>query len=117
MSSPPDLEGWHRVANLSDFGPTRKLVRDVGGRGVLLCRLGNDVVAVDNACTHLGKPLDGGRVMAGQITCPWHNACFDLRSGTALSGPAVASLTTWMVRVVDAELFIRRCSLGANSMT
>jgi nitrite reductase/ring-hydroxylating ferredoxin subunit len=99
-------ELWKQVATLADFGATRKLVRQVGGIEVLLVRVGADVVAVNNRCTHLGQPLDKGRVMSGQITCPFHGACFDLRSGAALSGPAVAGLVCHVVRLEGDSILL-----------
>ena len=98
---------WTAVARLSEFGTDRRLVRTMGGAEVLLVRLGSEVVAVQNQCTHLGHALDRGRVMAGQIHCPLLGACFDLRTGTALSGPAVAPLRRFDARIVDDRVEVR----------
>ncbi|HKY92277.1 MAG TPA: Rieske (2Fe-2S) protein [Nevskiaceae bacterium] len=102
-----DEARWTAVAVLSDFGSDRRLVRTIADREVLLVRLGNDVVAVLNRCTHLGHALERGRVMAGQITCPLHGACFDLRTGAALSGPAVAPLQRFEARIADDRVEVR----------
>lgn len=105
MSSTPN-ERWTRVASLHEFGETRRLVREIEGVSILLLRQGAGVVAVRNSCTHLGRPLDGGRVMAGRIYCPFHGACFDLGTGEALSGPAVARLAVYDVTIEREEVFI-----------
>ncbi len=42
---------------------------------------GDDVFAVENNCPHMGFPLDRGAVRDGMLTCHWHQARFDLRSG------------------------------------
>lgn len=42
---------------------------------------GDEVRAVDNRCPHMGFPLDRGTVRDGILTCHWHQARFDLRSG------------------------------------
>jgi len=97
---------WIPIAMLADFGTVRKLVRTVDGAELLLVRLGADVVAVDNRCSHLGQPLDRGRVMSGQITCPFHGACFDLRSGAALSGPAVSGLRCHAVLIEGDRVLV-----------
>lgn len=99
-------EQWVRVASLSEFGEKRRVVRDVGGVGILLLQQGSGVVAVSNSCTHLGKPLDQGRVMAGKIYCPFHGACFDLATGEAVSGPAVTSLQRYAAKVEGGEVFV-----------
>jgi nitrite reductase/ring-hydroxylating ferredoxin subunit len=102
-----DRETWTAVARLGDIGPTRKLVRRLGACDVLLVRIGSDVLAVDDRCTHLGRPLHGGRVMSGQITCPFHGACFDLRTGEAVCGPAVSRLRCHEVRIEGDAVMLR----------
>lgn len=97
---------WICVASVEDLAAQRKLVRKIDGLEILLCRYGSEIAAVSNCCTHLGKPLDGGRVMGGQITCPFHGACFDLKTGAAISGPAVYPLPTFPVRVDEGKIFV-----------
>jgi 3-phenylpropionate/trans-cinnamate dioxygenase ferredoxin component len=79
--------------------------QSVGGLDVLLCWLNGQPHAFHNRCTHLNKPLDGGRLMAGQIQCPFHGACFDVRTGSAVSGPALASLQRIPVKVESGRLY------------
>ncbi|HKQ83459.1 MAG TPA: Rieske (2Fe-2S) protein [Steroidobacteraceae bacterium] len=99
-------EHWIRVASLTEFGETRRLVRDVNGMSVLLLRQAAGVTVVRNSCTHLGKPLEQGRVMAGRIFCPFHGACFDLTTGEAVSGPAVTRLQVYRTKVEGDEVFV-----------
>jgi len=61
---------------------------------------------VDNRCTHLEMPLEEGRVIGGQIICPFHGACFNLRTGAAVSGPAVSPLVTHNVRVEEGRVYV-----------
>jgi 3-phenylpropionate/trans-cinnamate dioxygenase ferredoxin subunit len=97
---------WIQIAALEDFAQTSKLTRNVEGQCILLCQLASEIVAVRNVCTHLEKPLDSGRVMAGHITCPYHGASFNLRTGFAASGPAVAPLQTYPVKIQDGQVFV-----------
>lgn len=97
---------WVAVADIAEFGQQSKLVRKVRGNEVLLCRVGQAIVAVRNACTHLGHPLGAGRLRAGTITCPFHGACFDLSSGRPVSGPAVSPLRRYPVKCVNQEIFL-----------
>ncbi|MET0659199.1 MAG: Rieske (2Fe-2S) protein [Steroidobacteraceae bacterium] len=99
-------EHWVRVASLTEFGETRRLVREVNGVSILFLRQGTGVTAVRNSCTHLGKPLEQGRVMAGRIFCPFHGACFDLNTGEAVSGPAVTSLQVYRTKIEGDEVFV-----------
>ncbi len=93
---------WIRVATLEDFRGGRQLARQVGELQLLVVRTGGECLVIEDRCTHLGKSLLGGRLMAGQITCPFHGACFDLKTGAAVSGPAVSPLRLFPVRM-DGE--------------
>jgi len=96
---------WTRVATLGDFQGLRQLACRGGGWELLLLRVGGDIIVLHNYCTHLGKPLTGGRVMAGQIMCPYHGACFDVRSGAAVSGPAVFPLHRFASRLDGEHIY------------
>jgi NADPH-dependent 2,4-dienoyl-CoA reductase/sulfur reductase-like enzyme/nitrite reductase/ring-hydroxylating ferredoxin subunit len=87
-----------RIESLVDGSP--RIVR-VDGRKVFLCRIGPEVRAFDVECPHLGGPLDEGLTENGVVTCPWHHARFDLRTGAALAAPAFDALTRRETRVED----------------
>jgi len=98
MSGTAAEASWTTVASLQDFAGQRSLKISVEGLELLLVRQADKLFAVHNYCTHLGKPLDKGRIMAGQITCPFHGACFDIATGAAVSGPAVTPLHCFPAR-------------------
>ena len=68
-----------------------RLAGHVDGTAVLLARLDDGVHAVSGTCTHYGAALAEGLVADGEIRCPWHHACFSLRTGVALRAPAFAA--------------------------
>ena len=78
----------------------------IGNWDVLLVRVGEEYFAVRNQCSHLGEPLTGGRMIGRQLTCPFHGACFDLRNGRALAGPAVNPLTLFEVHIQDGRILV-----------
>jgi nitrite reductase/ring-hydroxylating ferredoxin subunit len=104
MTGAAEPPAWTRVGSLSDFKSGRQLACRIGDLELLLLRVGSDVVVLHNYCTHLGKPLTGGRVMAGQIACPFHGACFDVKTGVAVSGPAVFPLHRFPARLEGDEV-------------
>src|ERR1700742_2110506 len=79
----------------------------VGDEEVLLVRRDGDIFAISAHCTHYHGPLADGLVTDGAIRCPWHHACFDLRTGEALHAPAFAPLTCWKVEQHDSSIFVR----------
>ncbi|HEX6817899.1 MAG TPA: Rieske (2Fe-2S) protein [Ktedonobacterales bacterium] len=85
VSEATSVGGWQRAATLADLEPrgAHAGVKSVtlGGRTLALWRVGDAVYALDNRCPHMGFPLDRGTCKDGILTCHWHQARFDLRSG------------------------------------
>jgi len=92
---------------LDDFsGET--LIGHVGDQEVLLVRSGSEIFAIDAHCSHYHAPLADGLVVGDSIRCPWHHACFDLRSGEATRAPALSALAVWQVEREGDRLFVRQ---------
>ena len=90
----PDLAAGISAAELTDGRP---LVGHVGDENVMLIRRGDEIFATGATCTHYSGPLDEGLVVGDTVRCPWHHACFDLRSGEALRAPALQPIPCWSV--------------------
>lgn len=69
------------VARLSELPEGRGRVVTVGDKSIALFRRGAEVLAIDNACPHVGGPLGEGELAGDLVSCPWHGWQFDLRSG------------------------------------
>ena len=87
----PDLAQGITIADLKDG----KLVGHVGDEEVLLVKIDADIFAVNAHCTHYHGPLVDGLVTGHAVRCPWHHACFDLRTGEAVRAPAFSPLARW----------------------
>jgi NADPH-dependent 2,4-dienoyl-CoA reductase/sulfur reductase-like enzyme/nitrite reductase/ring-hydroxylating ferredoxin subunit len=83
------------------------LAGHVDGGAVLLARLDDGIFAIGGTCTHYGAALAEGLASNGEIHCPWHHACFSLRTGAASKAPAFAPLATWQVETVGDTVFVR----------
>ena len=99
----PDLAEGIALAQLADGD---KLLGHVGDEQVLLVRRGAEMFAVGAECTHYHGPLVDGLVVDDTVRCPWHHACFDLRTGEALRAPAFSPLASWSVEQRDGKVVV-----------
>ena len=92
--SGPDLAAGVAVSDLVDGKP---LVGHVGDKSVMLVRRGDEIFATGATCTHYSGPLGEGLVVGETVRCPWHHACFDLRTGEAQKAPALNPIPCYAV--------------------
>src|ERR1700687_3139979 len=100
----PDFRKGFLVRDLADGAMA---LGQVDGEDVVLVRRGDEVFAVGAQCTHYHGPLSEGLVVGDTVRCPWHHACFSLRTGEALRAPALDSIACWRVEKVDDKIFVR----------
>jgi 3-phenylpropionate/trans-cinnamate dioxygenase ferredoxin reductase subunit len=105
QSSPTGLDFAQGVA-LADLDATGKVTGHVGGEPALLIRQGGELFAIGAKCTHYGGPLADGLAVGETIRCPWHHACFSLRTGEVLHAPALDGLKCWHVEERDGRIFV-----------
>jgi NADPH-dependent 2,4-dienoyl-CoA reductase/sulfur reductase-like enzyme/nitrite reductase/ring-hydroxylating ferredoxin subunit len=102
--SGPDLEQGVPLESLVEGHP---LLGHARGESVALVRRGEEVLAVGATCTHYGGPLADGLVVGDTIRCPWHHACFSLRSGEAVGAPALNPVAAYEVERKGGKVFVR----------
>src|SRR6476659_11038291 len=83
------------------------LVGHIGDQAVLLAKSGSEIFAVGATCTHYGGPLGDGLLGGDTVRCPWHHACFSLRTGDAIRAPALYPIACWRVDRQGAMVFVR----------
>ena len=103
MSEGPDLTQGVASDALADG---QMLSGHVGEEGVLLARRGNEFFAVGAACTHYHGPLAEGLMVGETVRCPWHHACFSLRTGEAMAAPALNPIDCWRTELRDGKVFV-----------
>ena len=90
----------------SDLEDGAMLVGQVGEEAVLLARRGAELFAIGATCTHYGGPLGEGLMVEDTVRCPWHHACFSLRTGEALAAPALNATSCWRIERRDGRIFV-----------
>jgi NADPH-dependent 2,4-dienoyl-CoA reductase/sulfur reductase-like enzyme/nitrite reductase/ring-hydroxylating ferredoxin subunit len=107
----PDLSQGVPLANISDGG---MLPGHVAGEPVLLARRGQELFAIGAECTHYHGPLTEGVLVDDTVRCPWHHACFSLRTGEALRAPALNPVSCWRVEQRDGTIYVREKAQPAD---
>lgn len=95
-----------RVGKVSEVPPGGAEVFDVEDRRIAVYRLADGLYAIDDLCTHDGGPLAQGDVDGDQVICPRHGARFSIKTGAALTFPAITPVDTYPVRVEGEDLLV-----------
>ncbi len=92
------------VTKTDDIEPGKVKVYEVAGKQVAICNVDGTFYAIDDVCTHDGGPLDQGELLGDQIECPRHGALFNVKTGKALTLPAVAPVKSYPVQVEGDDI-------------
>jgi NADPH-dependent 2,4-dienoyl-CoA reductase/sulfur reductase-like enzyme/nitrite reductase/ring-hydroxylating ferredoxin subunit len=99
----PDLANGISINDLPDG---QMLAGHVDKDPVLLARRGDEIFAIGATCSHYGGPLAQGLLVDDTVRCPWHHACFSLRTGEALRAPALGPVACWNVERRGDMIFV-----------
>src|SRR5579864_7373128 len=102
--SGPDFAEGVAVGALADG---TMLVGHVGEEAVVLVRRGETFFAIGAKCTHYGGPLGEGVLDGEAVHCPWHHACFSLKTGEALRAPAIDPVPRFATERIGDRIFVR----------
>src|SRR5262245_26204924 len=108
MSSQHDLKGPDLRLGVpeKDIPAEGSLLGHAVGEAVLLARAGAEIFAIGATFTHYSGPLAEGLVADGTVRCPWHHACFDLRTGLPLRPPALNPVGSWALERREGKVFV-----------
>ena len=96
----------HRVASRGEIaaGGARRVA--AGGHDIALYNVDGSFYATADECSHAEASLSDGWLEGDEITCPLHGACFDVKTGRALTLPATKPVRTYPVRVEGDDIYI-----------
>ena len=96
------------ATRVADLPPGKMKWVAVDRERVLVANVGGTFYAIRDICGHRHESLSKGTLFGYVVECPLHFACFDVRSGTFISGPASADVPTYEVRVEDDTVYVKR---------
>ena len=98
------MAGFVKVATTGDLTPGQGKMVEVNGKKIALFNLEGSFYASNDTCTHRGRPLSEGEIEGEQVTCPWHGAIFDIKSGEVLGPPAPKGVARYNVWVAGTDI-------------
>ena len=95
-----------KVATTDELEDQQAKLVEVEGQKIALFRVDGIFYALSDTCTHRGGPLSEGAVEETEVTCLWHGAKFDVRTGAVLGAPASQGVKSYRARVTGADVEI-----------
>jgi 3-phenylpropionate/trans-cinnamate dioxygenase ferredoxin component len=100
------MSAFVKIATRPELPPGAKKLVEIDGRAIAVFNVEGAIHAIDDVCTHDGGPLAEGQLIGCEIQCPRHGARFDVRTGRALSMPAVEPVAVHQVDVRDDGIYV-----------
>lgn len=94
------------VVDIADLAAGGLRAVEVQGCKVLLCRVAEEIYAIENVCPHTNAPLTDGRLFGHELVCPFHGGRLDVRDGRPVEPPIRRAAGTFAVRRVEAGVEI-----------
>ena len=95
-----------KIAKTQDVAPGTGKVVEAEGHSIALFNLAGTFHAIDNTCTHVGGPLGEGELAGEVVTCPWHEAKFNVKTGDVLGPPARKGVRSFPVKVQGDDVLV-----------
>jgi len=100
-----DIE-FHNVAKTTSLDEDEALQVLINGQELAIYNLEGEFYATDDICTHAYASLADGYIEGGNIECPLHGGCFDIKSGKATTAPCTVDLKTYQVKIEGEDILV-----------
>ena len=95
------------VGKTADISPGNMIKTSINGKEILVTNIDDKYYAIDDSCTHSGASLSEGKINGCVITCDWHAAEFDCKTGELMKFPAkIKNLISYNVTVESDNIFV-----------
>jgi nitrite reductase/ring-hydroxylating ferredoxin subunit len=95
-----------KVARITDLAPGSGTTVEAEGQRIALFNVQGTFYALGDTCPHSGGPLGEGELDGTTVTCPWHGATFDVRTGAVTGPPARKDVQSFPVHVEGNDVLI-----------
>ncbi len=100
------MAAYRKVAQLKDLAPGSGMAVEARGHQIALFNVDGTVYAIEGTCTHRAGPLGEGSLEGTTVTCPWHGATFDVRTGDHLTAPAPQGVSSYNVKIAGDDIHV-----------
>ena len=97
---------FEKVAQTSDLAPGQGKEVQVDGCVIALFNVDGAYYALEGICNHAGAPLCDGLIDGDLISCPWHFAQFNVKTGAMVTPPATGDLRVFPVKVEGSSILV-----------
>jgi nitrite reductase/ring-hydroxylating ferredoxin subunit len=101
------MADYIKVAKTSDLTEEEGLYLTANGKPIALFKVDGEYYCIDDTCPHQEGPLSEGYCDGTEVTCPWHHAVFDLKTGQCTEGPSEEDVNSYPVRVQGEDIEIQ----------
>jgi anthranilate 1,2-dioxygenase ferredoxin subunit len=98
------IENWQTIGTLDDFTENEPAAVIAGERQIAVFRVGDEVFALNDLCTHGHARLSEGYVEDGCVECPLHQGLIDIRTGAPRCAPITEAVRTFAIRIIDTRV-------------
>jgi anthranilate 1,2-dioxygenase ferredoxin subunit len=98
------IDNWQAIGTLDDFAEGEPAAVIAGDRQIAVFRIGDEVFALNDLCTHGHARLSEGYVEDGCVECPLHQGLIDIRTGAARCAPITEAVRAFPIRIVEARV-------------
>lgn len=101
------MSAWVKLTTTSAIADQQVKTFTANGQSIALAFVGGQYFAIEDLCTHDGGPLGEGELIEYCVECPRHGARFDIRTGAAVTFPAVVPVKSFPVKVDGTDILVQ----------
>lgn len=92
------------IAPTSELGDGERIFVEIDNLPIVIFKVSGEYFAIGDVCTHDDGPLGDGDIEEHEVVCPRHGARFDIRTGKALTLPAVVDIPAYPTRIINSQV-------------